>query len=98
LKEELKLSDTDTLNWKAFLAATMDKNLVIREDKIKFAFDHFKHSDTDHLILQDFIAIFESEAQAKEIFEFLDSDRDGKVSFEDFRNAMEERINLSDEG
>lgn len=95
LKAELELSDTDTLNWKAFLAATVDKSLVIREDKIKFAFDHFKHSDADHLMLQDFTAIFESEAQAKEIFEFLDSDHDGKVSFEDFRNAMEECIDLS---
>eukprot|EP00980_Cylindrotheca_fusiformis_P027545 scaffold21033_cov168-Cylindrotheca_fusiformis.AAC.2 len=94
LKEELELSDTDTLNWKAFLAATVDKNLVIREDKIKFAFDHFKHSDTDHLILEDFVAIFESEAQAKEIFEFLDSDCDGKVSFEDFRKALEECIDI----
>lgn len=94
MKEELELADTDTLNWKGFLAATLDKNLVIREDKIKFAFEQFKHSDTDHLILADFVAIFESAAQAKEIFEFLDSDSDGKVSFEDFRKALEESIDL----
>lgn len=95
LKDELRLSDTDTIgNWKAFLAATMDKNLVIREDKIKFAFDHFKHSDTDYLTIDDFVAIFQSAAQAKEIFEFLDSDCDGKVSFTDFRNAMEEYIDI----
>jgi len=97
LKEELRLSDTDTFSWKAFLAATMDKNLVIREDKIKFAFDHFKHSDTDYLILEDFVAMFKSEAQAKEIFVFLDNDCDGKVSFEDFRNAMEETIEIGNE-
>jgi len=97
LKEELRLSDTDTFSWKAFLAATMDKGLVIREDKIKFAFDHFKHSDTDCLILQDFVVIFKSEAQAKEIFGILDNDSDGKVSFEDFRNAMEENIEIEKE-
>jgi calcium-dependent protein kinase len=97
LKEELRLSDTDTFSWKAFLAATMDKSLVIREDKIKFAFDHFKHSDTDYLTLEDFVAMFKSEAQAKEIFVFLDSDCDGKVSFEDFRNAMEENIEIENE-
>jgi Ca2+-binding EF-hand superfamily protein len=98
LKEELRLSDTDTIgNWKAFLAATMDKNLVMREDKIKFAFDQFKHSDTDHLTLDNFAAIFESDTQAKEIFEFLDNDCDGKVSFEDFRNAMEEYIDINQE-
>lgn len=97
MKAELSLSDTDTLNWKAFLAATMDKNLVIREDKIRFAFDRFKHSDTDYLTREDFACIFESEAQAKEVFDFLDSDRDGKVSFEDFRNAMEVCIDIDQE-
>lgn len=88
LKEELKLSDTDTLNWKAFLDATMDKNLVLREDKIKFAFDHFKHSE-NYLTLEDFVAIFKSDREAEEIFDFLDSDNDGKISFEDFRDAFE---------
>jgi Ca2+-binding EF-hand superfamily protein len=94
MKEELSLSDTDTLNWKAFLAATMDKNF--REDKIRFAFDKFKHSDADCLTIQDFAGIFEGEGQAKEIFDFLDSDRDGKVSFEDFRTAMEECIDIEE--
>ncbi len=97
MKEELSLSDTDTLNWRAFLAATLDKNLVIREDKIRFAFDRFKHSDADILTVEDFAGIFESEAQAKEIFNYLDSDRDGKVSFEDFRNALEKCYDLSGE-
>lgn len=70
---------------------------MIREDKIKFAFDHFKHSDTNYLTLDDFVAMFKSEAQAKDIFVFLDSDCDGKVSFEDFRNAMEENIEIENE-
>ena len=95
MKEELSLTGNDTLNWKAFLAATLDKNLVMREDKIRVAFDHFKHSDADHLTLSDFASIFEGEAQAKEIFDYLDNDRDGKVSFDDFRNALEECIDIN---
>jgi calcium-dependent protein kinase len=95
MRAELSLTGNDTLNWKAFLAATMDKNLVMREDKIRQAFNHFKHSDADCLTLEDFIPIFpEGEAQAKEIFNYLDNDGDGKVSFDDFRNAMEERIDV----
>mmetsp|Transcript_56975 Transcript_56975/g.138805 ORF Transcript_56975/g.138805 Transcript_56975/m.138805 type:complete len:519 (-) Transcript_56975:417-1973(-) len=95
MKEELALSDTDTLNWKAFLAATVDKNLVMREDRIRFAFDHFQHAENgEYLTLADFADIFDgSEAQGKEVFTFLDTDGDGKVSFEDFRAAMEESIN-----
>jgi calcium-dependent protein kinase len=98
MKAELSLTGNDTLNWKAFLTATMDKNLVMREDKIRLAFDHFKHSDGDCLTLEDFIPIFpEGEAQAKEIFNYLDNNGDGKVSFDDFRNAMEECIDVGKE-
>ena len=82
------------MNWKAFLAAAMDKNLVMREDKIKFAFDRFKHSE-NYLTLEDFVAIFESDREAKEIFDFLDSDNDGKISFEDFRDALEKQIDIN---
>mmetsp|Transcript_20004 Transcript_20004/g.36115 ORF Transcript_20004/g.36115 Transcript_20004/m.36115 type:complete len:510 (+) Transcript_20004:177-1706(+) len=96
LKQDLSLSDDDTLNWKAFLAATVDKNLVMREDKIRFAFDHFIHKENkEYLTLADFAAIFDGEAQGKEVFDFLDTDRDGKVSFDDFRAAMEECIDIN---
>ncbi len=98
LKEDLQLSDHDTLNWKAFLAATVDKNLVMREDKIRFAFDHFQHhEDKEYLTLEDFADIFCGEvSMGKEIFAFLDTDKDGHVSFDDFRKAMEEYINIDD--
>lgn len=92
LKEELSLAGTDTLNWKVFLAATMDKHLVMREDKIKVAFDHFKHSDNDCLTKSDFEEVFKGDGQAHEIFDYLDTDRDGKVSFDDFRGAIEEIV------
>ena len=95
MKEDLSLSDDDTLNWRAFLAATVDKNLVMREDKIRYTFDHFVHSENkDYLTLGDFDSIFEGDAQGKQVFEFLDTDVDGKVLFEDFRRAMEESIDL----
>jgi len=95
MKEELSLSDDDTLNWKAFLAATVDKNLVMREDKIRYAFDHFVHSENkDYLTLADFESIFEGDVQGREVFTFLDTNGDGKVSFEDFRGAMEECTDL----
>ena len=95
MKDDLSLSGDDTLNWKAFLAATVDKNLVMREDKIRFAFDHFIHSENkDYLTLTDFESIFDEDAHGKEVFDFLDTNGDGKVSFDDFRAAMEECINI----
>ena len=95
MKEDLSLSGDDTLNWKAFLAATADKHLVMREDKIRFAFDHFIHSENkDYLTQADFESIFDEDAQGKEVFNFLDINGDGKVLFEDFRAALEECIDI----
>ena len=50
------------------------------------------------LTIDDFNGIFDGEAQAKEIFHYLDTEDDGKVSFDDFRKALEECIDIGDEG
>lgn len=88
LREELKLSGEDTMDWKDFLTGTMDKNLAMREDKIRQAFDHFRHADDNCLVLSDLVEIFGGEAQAKEIMGVIDSDGDDRVTFEDFKNAI----------
>lgn len=99
IKEHMNLSDDDTVHWREFLTATVDKNLVMREDKIRYAFDHFVHGENkDYLTMADFDSIFEGDAQGREVFKFLDTNGDGKVLFEDFRGAMEEYIDLDTDG
>jgi len=100
LRDKLSLSEDATLNWKDFLAGTIDKTLAMREDNIRMVFDHFKHgAEADHLKYDDVVEIFGGEAQAQEIMQFLDSDKDGVISFEDFRKAVEESMaeDLDDE-
>jgi calcium-dependent protein kinase len=91
LQAELKLSGEDTVDWKDFLSATMDKNLAMREDKIRIAFDHFKHTDENYILMSDLLDIF-GEAHAREIMGVMDSDGDDRVTFEDFRKAVEESM------
>jgi calcium-dependent protein kinase len=92
LREELQLTGEDTLNWKDFLAATMDKSLALREDKIRMAFDHFNKSGGNCLQVSDLVDLFGGESQAREIMGFIDSDGDNQITFEDFRKAIAESM------
>ena len=92
LREDLSVSGVDKIKWKEFLAATMDKSLAIREDKVALAFDHFKRSNSKTLQMHDLVDVLGGESQAKEMIGFVDSDGDGKISFEDFYNAIKESV------
>jgi len=88
LREILSLSGDERLNWKDFLAAMTDKSLLMREDKIKMAFEHFKKSDNQCLHWSDLVEILGGESQAKEIIGDIDADGDGLISYEEFKALM----------
>jgi calcium-dependent protein kinase len=92
LRRDLAISGDEKLNWRDFLAMTMDRNLAVREDNLKIAFEHFKNTEAEYLTLDDLAHIFGGNAPAREVMDLLDSDGDGKVSFEDFRNALVESM------
>ncbi len=96
LRHDLEVSDEERLNWRDFLALTVDRNLAVREDNIKMAFEHFKQTDADYLTESALSEIFGGDAQANEMMTILDADGDGKVSFEDFRRALVESMEEDD--
>lgn len=98
IREELSVADNERLNWRDFLALTMDRNIALRDDNMKVAFEHFKHTNADYLTVTDLTDIFGGLAQAKEVMTLLDSDGDGRVSYEDFRLALVESLDETDTG
>lgn len=91
LRTDLAISGDQQLNWRDFVASTMDRSLALREDNMKLAFEHFRHTDAEYLTIEDLAEIFGGQAQAREVMAaVLDNDKDGKVSFEDFRHALAE--------
>jgi calcium-dependent protein kinase len=80
LRRDLSVTGEDMLNYRDFVAATMDRSLAIREDNMRMAFNHFRHTDADYLTLEDLEEIFGREAPAKDILGILDYDKDGKIS------------------
>jgi len=91
LRDDLRLTGEDTVNWRDFSAAMMDKKYAMRDDKIREAFDHFRRSgDGQTLLVSDLIEIFGGEEEMKEIIdhEHLDDNHDGEIRFEDFKRMI----------
>ena len=98
LRTDLAISGDQQLNWRDFVASTMDRSLALREDNMKLAFEHFRHTDAEYLTIDDLAEIFGGRAQAREVMAaVLDTDKDGKVSFEDFRQALAEIMDNEEE-
>jgi len=93
LRGDFAIDNEQKVNWKSFVSATMDRSVAVRSDNLKMAFDHFTHTDAEHLTLQDLVEIFEgAEAPAKEIINMLDTDGDGKVTYDEFCTAIAESM------
>jgi len=97
LREELSVSQEDSLNWRDFIALMMDKNLVMKEDNLRMVFDHFKSSDQDHITTSDIVDVVGvSEKQARDIMKLVDENSDGRIDFSEFRQMMADE-NLREE-
>lgn len=97
LRDDLCLTGEDTLNWRDFLASTMDRKTALREDKIKEAFDHFKSTEGECLLVPDLVDMFGGEGHAKEIIGDLDEDHDGRITYEEFRRMLTESFSEHEE-
>jgi calcium-dependent protein kinase len=98
LREDLAVAGDQQLDWRDFVSSTMDRSLALREDNIRYAFEHLRHSEAEYLTIDDLAEIFGGIAQAREVMSaVLDADKDGKVSFEDFSLALSEIMKSVDE-
>jgi len=97
LRDNLARSGTETVNWKEFVVAFMDRNIAKREDNIKKVLTRFGKGSKTHLTLDDLIHIFGGEDEAKEIFDYLDAEGKGEISIKDFQKAVEQSLDEPDD-
>ncbi|CAM9920209.1 unnamed protein product [Scytosiphon promiscuus] len=83
---------SDSIEWEEFLAATIDRNVVIREDNVRRAFEYFDVEGSGSITFANLVQIFGSEDHAREIVGAgdIDLNGDGEISFDEFRQMMEE--------
>ncbi len=87
LREDLSLTGDERLNWKDFYEAMMDKSLVMKEDKIRLAFDIFRMKDNHRLELRELINILGGEKATRDIIN-LDSIKTNEISYEEFKEML----------
>jgi len=85
----MDIDKNNKVDYKEFLAATMDLNFFIREENIRRAFDFF---DTDHsgtITITELTNVMGNAVAAKDIMKELDVNNDGVVSYEEFKAMMQ---------
>ena len=97
IKKAFKSVDIDqnnAIDYTEFLAANIDDNIYLKEEKLKEAFRKFDLEDVGYIKKEDIIRVLkldnleDKDKIANKIIEENDFDKDGKINFNDFMTAM----------
>ena len=92
--EQFSLIDGDKkgyLNYEEFLRACLDRKKILTDDILKYAFRFFDPSDTGYIKRKKMKSFFGNQVDEntfKSIFDEIDSDKDGKIDFKDFKEML----------
>lgn len=95
LIEGIDLDHKHSVDYNEFIAATLSRNLYIRDENIRYAFDQFDKHHSGHITRRDLVEIFGSEAHAAEIMGEIDHDGDQMISYEEFRDMMTSKEDMN---
>jgi calcium-dependent protein kinase len=97
IKKAFKSVDIDqnnAIDYTEFLAANIDDNIYLKEEKLKEAFRKFDLEDVGYIKKEDIIRVLkldnleDKDKIANKIIEENDFDKDGKINFNDFMITM----------
>eukprot|EP00953_Heterococcus_sp_UTEX-ZZ885_P010732 6259-Heterococcus_DN1.PRE.2 len=78
----IDMDGSQTLDWREFLAASLDRTVFLKETYIRQAFDHFDPAKKGHISVEDLMRCFGSDEEARKILGELDFDGNGVITFE----------------
>jgi calcium-dependent protein kinase len=80
------------IDYEEFLRATLDRSLLVNERMLKLAFSFFDKEKTGFISKDRIMNYFIGTNMTEEIFNFIfdeiDSDKDGRINFRDFKEMM----------
>lgn len=90
LLQGIDIDGSNSLNYREFLAATMERSIFIREENIRCAFDYFDLDGNSEITLANLVKIFGAEEHAREIMGDVNLSGEGVISYEEFKSMMTE--------
>ncbi|CAN0110241.1 unnamed protein product [Ectocarpus sp. 4 AP-2014] len=88
LLQGIDIDGSNSLNYREFLAATMERNIFIREQNIRCAFDYFDLDGNSEITLQNLVKIFGAEEHAREIMGDVNLSGEGAINYDEFKTMM----------
>lgn len=89
--ESIDLDGNNSVDYNEFLAATLSRNVFIREENIRMAFDHFDTDGNGVIIYDDLVRIFGSPQHADECLSELQITKTDAINFETFKGMMQSK-------
>jgi len=91
MMQGIDLDNNLQLDYENFVAATMARNVFIRDENIRKAFEYFDKEKLGQITVQNLIDVFGSEQHAREVFGDVDLNGDGVISYEEFEHLMKQK-------
>ena len=79
------------INYEEFLRATLDRKKVLTDNILKYSFIYFDPEETGYIKKKKIKSIFGNKIDNitfQSMFDEIDLDKDGKISFEDFKSML----------